>query len=144
MVSLLTGPYAKPGTNASALRLARSMEAIIHDGRSGDGVSWVSLLSSPQRPPIIDGSRYKIGVRAQANIIIQSGQQVSVNCASRKFQSIGVVVTQSSSPVRSNSHRRASRQRVSIRAVERHATKTMTSCASPFIFAAKMKRTGNF
>jgi len=36
-------------------------KAVIHDGRAGDGVSWVQpRLSSPQRRADNDGSRYKI------------------------------------------------------------------------------------
>src|SRR5467141_5196167 len=76
------GPYAKPGTNAECPP-ARFVQwkAVIHDGRSGDGVSWVSLAYLPRNvAPIIDGIAVQdSGVRAQANIIIQSGQQVSVN-----------------------------------------------------------------
>src|SRR6266404_5155515 len=98
------GPYAKPGTNAECPP-ARFVQwkAVIHDGRSGDGVSWVSLAYLPRNvAPIIDGIAVQdSGVRAQANIIIQSGQQVSVNLRQPQSSNpIGVVVTQSSSPVR--------------------------------------------
>jgi len=78
-------------------------KAVIHDGRSGDGVSWVSLAYLPRNvAPIIDGIAVQdSGVRAQANVIIQSGQQVSVNLRQPQSSNpIGVVVTQSSSPVR--------------------------------------------
>src|SRR5712672_3206204 len=98
------GPYSKPGTNAECppARFAQ-WKAVIHDGRSGDGVSWVSLAYLPRNvAPIIDGIAVQdSGVRAQANIIIQSGQQVSVNLRQPQSSNpIGVVVTQSSSPVR--------------------------------------------
>jgi len=98
------GPYAKAGTNAECPP-ARFVQwkAVIHDGRSGDGVSWVSLAYLPRNvAPIIDGIAVQDpGVRAQANVIIQTGQQVSVNLRQPQSSNpIGVVVTQSSSPVR--------------------------------------------
>ncbi len=98
------GPYAKPGTNAECPP-ARFVQwkAVIHDGRSGDGVSWVSLAYLPRNvAPIIDGIAVQDpGVRAQSNIIIQSGQQPSVNLRQPQSSNpTGVVVTQSSSPVR--------------------------------------------
>jgi outer membrane protein assembly factor BamB len=98
------GPYAKAGTNAECPP-ARFVQwkAVIHDGRSGDGVSWVSLAYLPRNvAPIIDGIAVQDpAVRAQANVIIQSGQQVSVNLRQPQSSNpIGVVVTQSSSPVR--------------------------------------------
>src|SRR6266478_4013472 len=48
-------------------------KAVIHDGRSGDGVSWVGLAYLPRNvAPIIDGIAVQdSGVRAQANVIIQ-------------------------------------------------------------------------
>src|SRR6195256_4230158 len=89
------GPYAKPGTNAECppARFGQ-WKAVIHDGRSGDGVSWVSLAYLPRNvAPIIDGIAVQdSGVRAQANIIIQSGQQASVNLRQPQSSSpIGVV-----------------------------------------------------
>jgi outer membrane protein assembly factor BamB len=98
------GPYAKPGTNAECPP-ARFVQwkAVIHDGRSGDGVSWVSLAYLPRNvAPIIDGIAVQdSGVRAQANVIIQSGQQASVNLRQPQSSNpTGVVVTQSSSPAR--------------------------------------------
>jgi len=98
------GPYAKPGTNAECPP-ARFVQwkAVIHDGRSGDGVSWVSLAYLPRNvAPIIDGIALQDpGVRAQANVIIQSGQQASVTLRQPQSSNpTGLVVTQSSSPVR--------------------------------------------
>jgi len=98
------GPYAKPGTNAECPP-ARFVQwkAVIHDGRSGDGVSWVSLAYLPRNvAPIIDGIAVQdSGVRAQANVIIQSGQQASVTLRQPQSSNpTGLVVTQSSSPVR--------------------------------------------
>ena len=98
------GPYAKPASNAECppARFAQ-WKAVIHDGRSGDGVSWVSLAYLPRNvAPIIDGIAVQDpGVRAQSNVIIQSGQQPSVNLRQPQTSNpTGVVVTQSSSPVR--------------------------------------------
>jgi outer membrane protein assembly factor BamB len=98
------GPYAKPGANAECPP-ARFVQwkAVIHDGRSGDGVSWVSLAYLPRNvAPIIDGIAVQdSGVRAQSNVIIQSGQQASVTLRQPQSSNpTGVVITQSSSPVR--------------------------------------------
>jgi hypothetical protein len=78
-------------------------KAVIHDGRSGDGISWVSLAYLPRNvAPVIDAIAVQDpGVRAQANIIIQTGQQPSVNLRQPQTSSpTGVIITQSSSPVR--------------------------------------------
>jgi hypothetical protein len=78
-------------------------KAVIHDGRSGDGVSWVSLAYLPRNvAPVIDAiAMQDPGVRAQANTIIQTGQQPSVNLRQPQGSNpTGVVITQSSSPVR--------------------------------------------
>jgi hypothetical protein len=76
---------------------------VIHDGRSGDGISWISLAYLPRNvAPIIDGIAVQDpGVRAQANVIIQTGQQPTVNLRQPQSSNpTGVVVTQSTSPVR--------------------------------------------
>jgi outer membrane protein assembly factor BamB len=93
------GPYSKPGGNAECPP-ARFVQwkAVIHDGRSGDGVSWVSLAYLPRNvAPVIDGIAVQDpGVRAQANIIIQTGQPPSVNLRQPQTSNpAGVVVTQS-------------------------------------------------
>jgi outer membrane protein assembly factor BamB len=98
------GPYAKPGSSAEcpAARFVQ-WKAVIHDGRSGDGISWVSLAYLPRNvAPVIDAIAVQDpGVRAQANIIIQTGQQPSVNLRQPQTSNpTGVVVTQSSSPAR--------------------------------------------
>jgi hypothetical protein len=78
-------------------------KAVIHDGRSGDGISWVSLAYLPRNvAPVIDAIAVQDpGVRAQANTIIQTGQQPSVNLRQPQTSNpIGVIITQSSSPAR--------------------------------------------
>jgi hypothetical protein len=98
------GPYAKPGTTAECppARFAQ-WKAVIHDGVSGDGISWVSLAYLPRNvAPVIDAIAVQDpGIRAQSNLIIQTGQQPSVNLRQPQTSNpIGVVVTQSSSPAR--------------------------------------------
>jgi sugar lactone lactonase YvrE len=98
------GPYAKSGTSAECPP-ARFVQwkAVIHDGRSGDGVSWVNLAYLPRNvAPVVEAIAVQDpGVRAQANVIIQTGQQPSVNLRQPQTANpTGVVVTQSSSPVR--------------------------------------------
>jgi sugar lactone lactonase YvrE len=98
------GPYSKPGSSAECppARFAQ-WKAVIHDGRSGDGVNWVSLAYLPRNvAPVIDAIAVQDpGVRAQANIIIQTGQQASVTLRQPQTSNpSGVVVTQSTSPAR--------------------------------------------
>jgi hypothetical protein len=97
------GPYSKPtAAECPAARFAQ-WRAVIHDGRSGDGISWVSLAYLPRNvAPVIDSIAVQDpGVRAQANIIIQTGLQPSVGLRQPQTSTpSGVVVTQSSSSVR--------------------------------------------
>ncbi len=98
------GPYSKPGSNTECPP-ARFVQwkAMIHDGRSGDGISWVSLAYLPRNAaPVIDAIAVQDpGVRAQANLIIQTGQQPSVNLRQPQTSNpVGIVITQSSSPAR--------------------------------------------
>jgi outer membrane protein assembly factor BamB len=98
------GPYSKLGSNAECppARFAQ-WKAVIHDGRAGDGISWVSLAYLPRNvAPVIDAIAVQDpGVRAQANAIIPTGQQPSVNLRQPQTSNpAGVVVTQSSSPTR--------------------------------------------
>jgi len=94
------GPYSKPGSSAECppARFAQ-WKAVIHDGRFGDGVSWVSLAYLPRNvAPVIDAIAVQDpGVRAQANTILQTGQQPSVNLRQPQTSNpTGIVVTQSS------------------------------------------------
>ena len=75
------GPYSKPGS-AVAAPSARFFQwkAVIHDGRPGDGINWVSLAYLPRNvAPVIDAIvLQEPGVRAQGNAIISTGQAPSV------------------------------------------------------------------
>jgi WD40 repeat protein len=75
------GPYSKPGSAVEAPP-ARFFQwkAVIHDGRPGDGINWVSLAYLPRNvAPVIDAIVLQDpGVRAQSNIIISTGQAPSV------------------------------------------------------------------
>jgi outer membrane protein assembly factor BamB len=93
------GPYTSPATQVEAPS-ARFFQwkAVIHDGRPGDGVDWVSVAYLPRNvAPVIDGIALQDpGVRAQAPVVI-GGQ--AVNVALKQPQSTtsgGVVVTTSS------------------------------------------------
>ena len=75
------GPYSKPGSAVEAPS-ARFFQwkAVIHDGRPGDGINWVSLAYLPRNvAPVIDAIALQDpGVRAQGNTIISTGQAPSV------------------------------------------------------------------
>jgi hypothetical protein len=75
------GPYTKPGSAVEAPG-ARFFQwkAVIHDGRPGDGINWVSLAYLPRNvAPVIDAIVLQDpGVRAQGNTIISTGQAPSV------------------------------------------------------------------
>ena len=75
------GPYSKPGSAAEAPP-ARFFQwkAVIHDGRPGDGIDWVSLAYLPRNvAPVIDGIALQDpGVRAQSTVIIPTNQPASV------------------------------------------------------------------
>src|SRR5712664_2636642 len=97
------GPYSKPGssTECPPARFVQ-WKAVIHDGRPGDGISWVRLAYLPRNmAPVIDAiAMQDPGVRTQANIIIQTGQQPSVNLRQPQTSNpTGVVIT-SSPPAR--------------------------------------------
>ncbi|MFI5097502.1 MAG: hypothetical protein ACHQT6_05965 [Candidatus Acidiferrales bacterium] len=67
------GPYTAPATAVEA-PAARFLQwrAVIHDGRPGDGIDWVSVAYQPKNvSPVIDGIALQDpGVRAQAQQII--------------------------------------------------------------------------
>ncbi|MGC1364943.1 MAG: hypothetical protein WA829_04535 [Candidatus Acidiferrum sp.] len=75
------GPYSKPGSAVEAPS-ARFFQwkAVIHDGRPGDGIDWVSLAYLPRNvAPVIDAIVLQDpGIRAQSTTIISSGQSPSV------------------------------------------------------------------
>jgi len=75
------GPYSKRGSAVEAPS-ARFFQwkAVIHDGRPGDGIYWVSLAYLPRNvAPVIDAIVMQdAGIRAESNTIISTGQAPSV------------------------------------------------------------------
>ncbi|OLB87250.1 MAG: hypothetical protein AUI12_07225 [Acidobacteria bacterium 13_2_20CM_2_57_6] len=98
------GPYTKSGSamEAPPARFVQ-WKAVIHDGRPGDGIDWVSLAYLPRNvAPVIDGiALQETGVRAQSQAGISSGQPAPVTLKMPPSPNVsGVVVTQSSTPPR--------------------------------------------
>ncbi len=96
------GPYAKSGSamEAPPARFAQ-WKAVIHDGRPGDGIDWVSLAYLPRNvAPVIDGiALQEPGVRAQSLLVISSNQPAVVTLKMPPAPNIsGVVITQSGPP----------------------------------------------
>lgn len=94
------GPYSKSGTpvEAPAARFFQ-WKAVIHDGRAGDGIDWVSEAYQPKNvAPVIDGIAVQdAGVRAQAQQAI-SGQPVNVILRQPQAPNpSGIVITTTSS-----------------------------------------------
>ena len=75
------GPYATAG-DASRSAAARFVQwkAVIHDGRTGDGIDWVNVAYQPKNvAPVIDGiAVQEPGVRAQAQMGITGQPRKSV------------------------------------------------------------------
>jgi hypothetical protein len=93
------GPYAAPGTQVEA-PAARFLQwkAVIHDGRPGDGIDWVSVAYLPRNvAPVIDGiAMQDAGVRTQAPVLI-TGQAGTVQLKQPAVPSpMGTVVTTTS------------------------------------------------
>jgi len=98
------GPYTKSGaaTEAPSARFAQ-WKAVIHDGRPGDGIDWVSLAYLPRNvAPVIDGiAIQEPGIRAQSQPTITSSQPPPVTLKMPPVPSIaGVTITQTSSSTR--------------------------------------------
>src|SRR5712692_4856857 len=96
------GPYTKSGSamEAPPARFAQ-WKAVIHDGRPGDGIDWVSLAYLPRNvAPVIDGiALQEPGVRAQSLLVISSNQPAVVTLKMPPAPNIsGVVITQSGPP----------------------------------------------
>jgi hypothetical protein len=92
------GPYTKTGV-AVEVPPARFFQwkAVIHDGRTGDGIDWVSEAYLPRNvAPVIDGiAMQDTGVRAQAPQLI-SGQLGNVTLRQPQAPNpSGVVITTS-------------------------------------------------
>lgn len=98
------GPYIKSGaaTEAPSARFAQ-WKAVIHDGRPGDGIDWVSLAYLPRNvAPVIDGiAIQEPGVRAQSPTVVASNQLAPVTLKMPTAPTAaGVTITQSSSSSR--------------------------------------------
>jgi WD40 domain-containing protein len=98
------GPYTKSGSamEAPSARFAQ-WKAVIHDGRPGDGIDWVSLAYLPRNvAPVIDAiALQEPGVRAQSQAGILSGQPATVMLKMPPSPNVsGVLITQSSATPR--------------------------------------------
>jgi len=77
------GPYTASGTQSEA-PAARFIQwkAVIHDGRPGDGIEWVSLAYQPKNvAPVIDGISLQdpgVRVQGQANLITGGNQPAAL------------------------------------------------------------------
>jgi hypothetical protein len=93
------GPYAQSGAavEAPAARYVQ-WRAVIHNGRPGDGIYWVSVAYLPRNvAPVIEGIALQDpGVHAQATFVIAAGQQQSVTLKTPPSDNTnGVIITQS-------------------------------------------------
>jgi outer membrane protein assembly factor BamB/flavin-binding protein dodecin len=98
------GPYIGSGseTEAPSARFVQ-WKAVIHDGRPGDGIDWVSLAYLPRNvAPVIDGIALQDpGVRAQSQAGLSSGQPTTATLKTPPSPNIsGVVITQSTTSPR--------------------------------------------
>jgi len=98
------GPYSKSGAamEAPSARFVQ-WKAIIHDGRAGDGIDWVSLAYLPRNvAPILDGiALQEPGIRAQSQSGVGASQPTVVTLKQPPSPNItGVVITQGSAPAR--------------------------------------------
>ena len=98
------GPYSKSGAaiEAPAARFVQ-WKAVIHDGRSGDGIEWVSLAYLPRNvAPVIDGiALQEPGIRAQSQSGVGASQPTVVTLKQPPSpNTTGVIITQSGAPAR--------------------------------------------
>jgi WD40 repeat protein len=98
------GPYTKAGTaiEAPSARFVQ-WKAVIHDGRPGDGIDWVSLAYLPRNvAPVIDGiAIQEPGVKAQSQPVVSSNQPAPVTLKMPAAPTAaGVTIAQSSSSSR--------------------------------------------
>ena len=98
------GPYSKSGAamEAPSARFVQ-WKAMIHDGRAGDGIEWVSLAYLPRNvAPVLDGiALQEPGIRAQSQSTIGTNQPTVVTMKQPPSPNItSVVITQSSAPAR--------------------------------------------
>jgi len=98
------GPYTKSGAamEAPPARFTQ-WKAIIHDGRPGDGIDWVSLAYLPHNvAPVIDGIALQdpgVRLQGQTNIGISQPTVVTLKLPPSPNPT-GVVITQSGAPAR--------------------------------------------
>jgi len=93
------GPYAQSGAAVEAPP-ARYVQwkAVIHDGRPGDGIYWVSVAYLPRNiAPVIDGIALQDpGVRTQTTFVTAAGQLQSATLKMPPADNTnGVIITQS-------------------------------------------------
>jgi hypothetical protein len=98
------GPYTKSGVamEAPPARFAQ-WKTIIHDGRPGDGIDWVSLAYLPRNvAPVIDGIALQDpGVRVQNQLNISVGQPTAVTLKMPPSSNpTGVIIAQSGTPAK--------------------------------------------
>jgi hypothetical protein len=98
------GPYTRTGAaiEAPAARFAQ-WKAVIHDGRPGDGIDWVSLAYLPRNvAPVIDGIALEdAGVRVQSQIGIAPSQPTVVTLRMPPSpNTTGVSITQGGAPAK--------------------------------------------
>jgi outer membrane protein assembly factor BamB len=98
------GPYAQSGAviQAPPARYVQ-WKAVIHDGRPGDGIYWVSIAYLPRNvAPVIEGiAIQEPGVRTQSTFVIAAGQQQNVTLKMPPSDNTnGVIITQSGTPPR--------------------------------------------
>ena len=99
------GPYTRTGaaTEAPSARFVQ-WKTVIHDGRPGDGIDWVSLAYLPRNvAPVIDGIAIQDpGIRAQSQPgIITPNQPAPVTLKMPPSPSAsGVLITQTGTPPR--------------------------------------------
>jgi WD40 repeat protein len=96
------GPYTKSGTamEAPPARFVQ-WKSVIHDGRPGDGIDWVSVAYLPHNvAPVIDGIAVQDpGVRAQSQTGSTSGQPTNVTVKMPPSpNTTGLIITQTGTP----------------------------------------------
>lgn len=97
------GPYTKPGAVEAPAARFFQWKAVIHDGRPGDGIDWVSVAYLPRNvAPVIDGIVLQDqGIRAQATTIISAGQNPTVTLKMPPTpNTLNVFIAQSSTPAK--------------------------------------------
>ncbi|GAC1703332.1 MAG: hypothetical protein NVS9B4_11170 [Candidatus Acidiferrum sp.] len=95
------GPYTQPGAAGVPASRFAQWKAVIHDGRPGDGIDWVSLAYLPENvAPVIDAIAVQDpGVHLQSTVMISAGQPTPVALKMPPAPATsGVIITQSAPP----------------------------------------------